>query len=175
MSVRRAPFFVGYLPVPKALRRFLWAVAAGIVALFAVLGCLFATALSDRLGLARPLLVTLLLHAATAGMLVAGINEPRFFVSVYAFNFLWIFVDVYQMGSVANLDGSGRFASLMPAAQGLGQIVGPNLAASMLAYGNGYSSVFLLCACASLLAFVVYAVAYYRMRGVVVSAPGLAV
>jgi predicted MFS family arabinose efflux permease len=145
------------------------------VSLFAVLGCLFATALSDRLGLARPLLVTLLLHAATAGMLVAGINEPRFFVSVYAFNFLWIFVDVYQMGSVANLDGSGRFASLMPAAQGLGQIVGPNLAASILAYGAGYAGIFLMCALASLAALVVYAAAYLRLsREVSFSSSGFA-
>jgi predicted MFS family arabinose efflux permease len=134
------------------------------VSFFSVLGCLFATLLSDRFGLARPLLVTLLFHAAAAGMLVSGIDEPRFFVSLYAFNFLWIFVDVYQMGSVANLDGSGRFASLIPAAQGLGQIVGPNIAASLLAYGAGYRDVFLMCACASLAAFGVYAVAYWLLR-----------
>jgi predicted MFS family arabinose efflux permease len=134
------------------------------VSFFSVLGCLVATVLSDRFGLARPLLVTLLLHAATAGMLIAGIDEPRFFVSLYAFNFLWIFVDVYQMGSVANLDGDGRFASLMPAAQGLGQIVGPNLAASLLAFGAGYASIFLMCALASLSACAVYSLAYLRLR-----------
>ena len=134
------------------------------VSFFAVLGCLVATVLSDRFGLARPLLVTLLLHAATAFLLVAGIDEPRFFVSLYAFNFLWIFVDVFQMGSVANLDGSGRFASLMPAAQGLGQILGPNLAASLLALGAGYSEIFAMCAVASLCACGVYAFAYWRLR-----------
>ncbi|WP_439108142.1 MFS transporter [Congregibacter sp.] len=134
------------------------------VSFFSVLGCLFATLLSDRFGLARPLLATLLLHAATAGMLIAGIDEPRFFISLYAFNFLWIFVDVYQMGSVANVDGNGRFASLMPAAQGLGQIVGPNLAASLLAWGAGYSGIFMMCALASLAAFAVYALAYLRLK-----------
>jgi predicted MFS family arabinose efflux permease len=134
------------------------------VSFFAVLGCLVATVISDRLGLARPLLATLILHALTAGLLVSGIDEARFFVSVYAFNFLWIFVDVYQMGSVANLDGRGRFASLMPAAQGLGQIVGPNIAASLLAFGAGYSGIFLMCAGASLSAFLVYAVAYAMLR-----------
>jgi predicted MFS family arabinose efflux permease len=134
------------------------------VSFFSVLGCLVATVLSDRFGLARPLLITLLLHAATAGMLIAGIDKMSFFISVYAFNFLWIFVDVYQMGSVANLDGNGRFAALMPAAQGLGQIVGPNLAASLLGYGAGYSGVFLMCALASLAAFAVYALAYLRLR-----------
>ncbi len=134
------------------------------VSFFAVLGCFVATVISDRFGLARPLLVTLILHALTAAMLVAGIDEPRFFISLYAFNFLWIFIDVYQMGSIANLDGSGRFASLMPSAQGLGQIVGPNIAASLLALGAGYAEIFLMCAAASLCAFFVYAVAYLRLR-----------
>jgi predicted MFS family arabinose efflux permease len=145
------------------------------VSFFSVLGCLVATVISDRFGLARPLLFTLLLHAATAGMLVAGIDQPKFFISLYAFNFLWIFVDVYQMGSVASLDDSGRFASLMPAAQGLGQIVGPNAAASLLAIGGGYADIFLMCAAASLAAFVVYGIAYWRLRGdVAIAARGLA-
>ncbi|MEM8550670.1 MAG: MFS transporter, partial [Verrucomicrobiota bacterium] len=78
------------------------------VSFFSVLGCLVATVLSDRFGLARPLLVTLVLHAATAGMIIGGITEPRFFISLYAFNFLWIFIDVYQMWSVASVDGTGR-------------------------------------------------------------------
>ncbi len=134
------------------------------VSFFSVLGCLVATVLSDRFGLARPLLATLMLHAATAAMLMNGITEPKFFISLYAFNFLWIFVDVYQMGSVANLDGSGRFASLIPAAQGLGQILGPNMAASLLALGAGYSEIFLMCAAASAAACVVYGIAFLALR-----------
>ncbi|MEO0436686.1 MAG: MFS transporter [Pseudomonadota bacterium] len=130
------------------------------VSFFALIGCLVATLISDRFGLGKPLLLTLLIHALIVAILVPGIDESRFFVSVYAFNFLWIFIDVYQMASVARLDPSGRFASLMPAAQGLGQIIGPNIAASLLGASLGYSSVFVLCAIASLLACAVYAVAY---------------
>lgn len=137
------------------------------VSFFSVLGCLVATVISDRVGLGRPLLVTLLVQALAVGILISGMDAPRFLISVYAFNFLWIFVDVYQMGSVASVDSSGRFASLMPAAQGLGQIVGPNIAASLLTLGTGYSAVFALCAGASLLAFAVYALAYWRLKGVV--------
>lgn len=130
------------------------------VSFFALIGCLVATLISDRFGLAKPLLLTLLIHALIVAILVPGMDQTRFFASVYAFNFLWIFIDVYQMASVARLDPSGRFASLMPAAQGLGQIVGPNIAASLLGASLGYGSVFMLCAIASLLAFAVYAVAY---------------
>ncbi len=134
------------------------------VSLMSLLGCLFATIISNRFGLVRPLLVTLLVHAAIVGMLALGITNLTFFISVYTFNFLWIFIDVYQMATVANVDPSGRFASLLPAAQGLGQIVGPNLAASALALGNGYDAVFTLCAVASLAAFAIYGGLYIRLR-----------
>jgi MFS family permease len=52
----------------------------------------------------------------------------------------------------------------MPGAQGLGQIIGPNLAASILALGLGYGSIFILCAAASLTAFAIYLYMYLRLR-----------
>lgn len=134
------------------------------VSFMSLLGCLFATLISNRYGLVRPLLVTLLAHAVIVGMLALGIDNVVFFISVYTFNFLWIFIDVYQMAIVANVDHSGRFASLLPAAQGLGQIIGPNLAASTLGLGLGYDAVFILCAAGSLLALGIYAALYLRLR-----------
>ena len=129
-----------------------------------ILGCLFATVLSNRFGLARPLLITLVVHAAIVYMLANGITDQKIIVSVFMFNFLWIFIDVYQMSTIANVDHSGSFASLMPAAQGLGQIVGPNLAANILAVGLGYRGVFVMCATASLTAMLIYAFMYLKLR-----------
>lgn len=129
-----------------------------------LLGCLFATITSNRFGLARPLLVTLAVHSAAVGMLAGGINNVNILFSLFMFNFLWIFVDVYQMATVANVDRSGRFASLMPAAQGLGQIIGPNLAATVLALGLGYSGVFIMCASATMIGMLLYAFMYLRLR-----------
>jgi predicted MFS family arabinose efflux permease len=131
-----------------------------------LLGCLFATITSNRFGLARPLLLTLLLHSTIVGMLAGGINDVNITVSVFMFNFLWIFVDVYQMATIANVDPSGRFASLMPAAQGVGQIVGPNAAATVLALGLGYPGVFVMCAAATLTGFLLYGTMYLRLRKV---------
>ena len=132
--------------------------------LFSVLGCAFATVISNRFGLARPLLVTLVVQAVIVGMLASGINNINVMVSMFAFNFCWVFVDVYQSATIANVDHSGRFAALVPAAQGLGQIVGPNLAASVLAMGLGYRGVFYLCAAASLTGCVIYLFMYLRLR-----------
>lgn len=132
-----------------------------------IVGCLFATIISNRFGLARPLLVALVSMAIIVGMLAGGINDITVIISVFSFNFLWIFVDVYQMSTVANVDHSGKYAALMPGAQGLGNILGPNLAASILAAGYGYSGVFIMCTCAALTAMLIYASMYIRLRQVI--------
>ena len=129
-----------------------------------IVGCLFATLLSNRFGLARPLLVTLVMMSIIVGMLASGINDQKLLFSVFSFNLLWIFIDVYQMSTVANIDRSGKFAALMPGAQGLGQIVGPNLAASLLGMNLGYSAVFIMCACAALSAMLLYSGMYFKLR-----------
>ena len=131
---------------------------------FSIIGCLVATVISNRFGLARPLLVTLVLQALIVGMLAGGIDNTNILISMFSFNFLWIFIDVYQMSTIANVDHSGRFAALMPGAQGLGQILGPNIAASILAAGLGYNGVFIMCAIASLLGMLIYLFLYLRLR-----------
>jgi len=129
-----------------------------------LIGCLFATILSSRYGLLRPLLVTLVTMAVIVGMLANGITDKNILISVLSFNFLWIFIDVYQMSTIANVDKTGRFAALMPGAQGLGQIIGPNLAASILGLNLGYSGVFIMCAGAAIVAMLLYAFMYLRFR-----------
>ncbi len=129
-----------------------------------ILGCLVATLISNRWGLARPLLLTLLIQALVVGMLYNGIDNTKLVISLFSFNFLWVFVDVYQMSTVANVDHSGRYAALMPGAQGLGQIIGPNLSATILAMGFGYGGIFLMCAGVTLVAMAIYGFMYLRLR-----------
>jgi MFS family permease len=129
-----------------------------------LVGCLFATLLSNRYGLLRPLLVTLLTMSVIVGMLANGITDKTILISVFAFNCLWIFIDVYQMSTIANVDKLGRYAALMPGAQGLGQIIGPNLAATILGLNFGYSGVFLMCAGAAVLAMLLYSFMYLRFK-----------
>jgi len=135
--------------------------------IFSVIGCACATLISNRFGLARPLLATLVAQAVIVGMLANGITNINVMISMFAFNFCWIFVDVYQSATIANIDHSGRFAALMPGAQGLGQILGPNLAASILALGMGYGSIFVMCALASLTGFAIYLFMYLRLRKII--------
>ena len=134
---------------------------------FSVIGCAFATIISNRFGLARPLLVTLVFQAIIVVMLAGGINNTNIMISMFSFNFCWIFVDVYQSATVANVDHSGRFLALMPGAQGLGQIIGPNIAASILARELGFSGVFIMCGIASLMAMAVYLYMYLRLKKII--------
>lgn len=132
--------------------------------LASVLGCVMATLISNRFGLARPLLTALLFMAMAVGLLGQGIDAARLAVSLLSFNLLWIFVDVYQMAFIANADHSGTFAALIPTAQGLGQIVGPNLAASMLAGSFSYNQVFSVCALFAVFGLLTYWWVYLTLR-----------
>ena len=131
---------------------------------FSLIGCLFAVLLSNRYGLSKPLLVTLVFQASIVAMLVFGITDYRVAFSMFAFNFCWIFVDIYQAAMISNVDRSGRYVSLLPAAQGLGNGLGPAMAASALSWGAGYNGVFILCASASIVAMLVYLYMYLMLR-----------
>ena len=144
---------------PEWVASMLW-----ISSVFSVIGCLFAVLLSNRYGLSRPLLVTLVFQAAIVLMLVFGITNLTVAFSMFFFNFCWIFVDIYQAATIANVDRSGRFPAMIPAAQGLGNFLGPNMAATVLAYGFGYNGVFILCATASIAAMLVYLYMYLTLK-----------
>ncbi len=131
---------------------------------FSLIGCLFAVLLSNRYGLSKPLLVTLVFQASIVLMLVFGITNYSVAFSMFAFNFCWIFVDIYQAAVISNVDRSGRYVSLLPAAQGLGNGLGPAMAATVLAWGIGYNGVFIMCASASIIAMLVYLYMYLMLR-----------
>lgn len=135
-----------------------------ISSVFSVIGCLFAVLLSNRYGLARPLLVSLVVQALIVLMLVTGITNASVAISMFMFNFCWIFVDIYQAATIANVDHSGQYPALIPAAQGLGNFLGPNMAATVLAFGLGYNGVFILCGAASITAMLVYLYMYLVLR-----------
>ncbi|RLA30204.1 MAG: MFS transporter [Gammaproteobacteria bacterium] len=144
---------------PEWVASMLW-----ISSVFSVIGCLFAVLLSNRYGLSRPLLVTLVFQAGIVLMLVFGITNATVAFSMFFFNFCWIFVDIYQAATIANVDHSGRFPAMIPAAQGLGNFLGPNMAATVLAYGFGFDGVFILCAMASIAAMLVYLYMYLMLK-----------
>ena len=125
-------------------------------------GCFAAMWVLKRFDYDRPLLFTFFLMVLAVGLLAVNFTAALFVFSVAMFNFLWIFIDVYQMGGVSVADRSGSAAAFIPGAQGLGQTVGPFAASIMLDLGWGFEGVFVLCALASATALLVYTLIYLR-------------
>ena len=125
-------------------------------------GCFTAMWILKKFDYDRPLLLTFFLMVLAVGLLALDFTAALFVFSVAMFNFLWIFIDVYQMGGVSVADRSGSAAAFIPGAQGLGQTVGPFAASIMLDLGWGFDGVFVLCALASAGALSIYAVIYLK-------------
>jgi predicted MFS family arabinose efflux permease len=125
-------------------------------------GCFTAMWILKKFDYDRPLLFTFSLMVLAVGLLAVEFTAALFVLSVAMFNFLWIFIDVYQMGGVSVADRSGSAAAFIPGAQGLGQTAGPFAASVMLDLGWGFDGVFVLCALASATALLVYTLIYLR-------------
>ena len=141
--------------------------AAQVIAwcvLLSFVGCFTAMWVLKKFDYDRPLLVTFVLMVISVGLLAVNFTAALFVFSVAMFNFLWIFIDVYQMGGVSVADRSGSAAAFIPGAQGLGQTVGPFAASVMLDLGWGFNGVFILCAAAAATTLCIYAVIFVRYR-----------
>ena len=141
--------------------------AAQVIAwcvLLSFVGCFTAMWVLKKFDYDRPLLFTFVLMVMAVGLLAINFTAAVFVLSVAMFNFLWIFIDVYQMGGVSVADRSGSAAAFIPGAQGLGQTVGPFAASVMLDLGWGFDGVFVLCAAASAGALLIYTLIYLRFR-----------
>ena len=141
--------------------------AAQVIAwcvLLSFVGCFTAMWVLKRFDYDRPLLFTFVLMVLAVGLLAVEVTAALFVFSVAMFNFLWIFIDVYQMGGVSVADRSGSAAAFIPGAQGLGQTIGPFAASVMLDIGWGFDGVFILCALASATALLIYLAIYLKYR-----------
>ncbi len=131
----------------------------------------FTVWLARHFGQSKPLIFALLLMSLSMLVMAQRIDQTTFIFSVFSFSFLWIFVDVFQLGTLSNIDHSGRYAALVPALQGVAQAIAPTIAGTILLYGEGYSSVMILCAIATAVALLIFTNVYRKLIQV---APSLA-
>jgi predicted MFS family arabinose efflux permease len=123
--------------------------------IFAIVGCVIAL-FCTRFGLFKPLFVSLVAMAYIVVMLSGGITDINIVVSLFSFMTLWTFVDIFQSAMLSHMDRKGSMVALLPSVQGFGQFIGPNIAASVLAAGMGYSAVFIVSGSMALVAMVLY-------------------
>lgn len=121
-----------------------------------LIGCYFAYRVSRIMGQFRPMILTLGFLGITIAITAAMPTKTIYFLGLVIYQLLWNSVDIYQLGTLANIDKSGRFTALISGAQGVGQMIGPAGAASILVLGYGLSGAMYFAAGTAGLATLVY-------------------
>ncbi len=141
-----------------SIERVHWLLTAGVF--LSALACMSARVVGHRFGQSRALLGALVLLAAT--LLVHGWlpTALMFVVNLAVLQLCWNFIDIFQLGTLAVVDPSGRAAALVPAAQGAALAAGPAAAGLLLGLGQGYPGVLLLAGSTTALAAALYAIVH---------------
>ena len=129
-----------------------------------LLGCLIAGWLSTRLGQFRPLIASLFCAAGASYGLTLGINAFSFVSALCVFFLFWNAIDIYQLGTLGNMDHRGRYVALVPAFQMTAAALGPALAALLLGLDGSYQPVLLLVGGCTTAAGAIYLYAYLFFR-----------
>jgi MFS family permease len=136
--------------------------SAGI--LLSLISCLAAYRLSERLGQSKPLLVALAIIAITHFGSALWFSPAAFIIGLGAVNFFWNFTDIYQFGTIANIDHSGVFASRIQGAQMFGYVVSPAASGWLLDHHLGFPRLLMLFGAYVATAFAAYSVVYVVLR-----------
>jgi predicted MFS family arabinose efflux permease len=132
--------------------------------LLSLTGSVVAYWLSRRWGQHRPQLVAMALMIAVYVVWSTGISIPTYVVGVFVFFAVWALVQTYQMGTLAVIDHSGRYVALIPAAQGIGQSVGPFIGGLVLGWKFGFPEMLLTVTLFAVACSGIYAAVYLRLR-----------
>lgn len=136
--------------------------SAGI--LLSLISCLVAYRLSQRVGQSKPLLFALAIIAVTH--MVGGLwfGPAAFLGGLGIVNFFWNFTDIYQFGTIANIDHTGVFASRIQGAQMFGYVISPAAAGWLLDHHLGYPHLLAIFGAYVAIAFAVYVFVYAVLR-----------
>lgn len=130
--------------------------------LLSTVGCLAAYRLSRSVGQSRPLLGALGLLSAVL-LIHSAVPHPVMYVlTLGVMQMCWNLIDIFQLGTLAIVDPSGRAGALVPAAQGIALAAGPAAGGVALTAGRGYWAVLLVAGGAAALATVCYSIVYGR-------------
>jgi predicted MFS family arabinose efflux permease len=132
--------------------------------LFTLSGCAIATWMGNKYGQSKPLIGAFALMTAILFLLAFKVTPVSYVIAATVFNFCWLFIDVFQLGTIGNIDHSGKYAALVPGAQGLTQSISPAFAGFILSQGYGYAGVMMLCAFGTISAMIIYAFVYAKLK-----------
>jgi hypothetical protein len=108
--------------------------------------------------------LTLLAHSVSP-------HAVMYVVTLVVLQVAWNFIDIFQLGTLAFVDPSGRGAALVPAAQGIALAIGPAAGALALTVGQGYAAVLVLSGSVATVAALCYGVVHLSCERAAVAAP----
>lgn len=131
--------------------------------LLSLVGCGLALWVSVLIGQSRPLLIALLAIAIALITLGLHVDTLTYAISLSIIFLLWNFIDIFQLGTLSNIDHSGHSTAMVPAVQGIAMTAGPALATLLLGLQAGFLPVFLMGGTFTLVALAIYLFVYMRL------------
>ena len=113
--------YIERLGVDRGLSTSFIALSLSLTTVFSLAGCFGAYWLSKRAGQSLPLVVAFGAIGVAVFMMGLVTTPVIYFAGLIVFQFLWNAADIYQLGTLSNIDRIGRYGALVPGAQGLGQ------------------------------------------------------
>jgi len=138
-------------------------VMAGLT-LLSLVGCWLALVFARKFGQFRPFLAALIALELILIANVFGITGTTYFIGMIGLFLFWNFIDIYQLGTMANIDPSGRFGAMIPGAQGLAMAVSPAIAGYLLGEKGDYQVIMWMLAGLIILSIVAYSIVYAVLR-----------
>jgi len=132
--------------------------------LVSITGSMLAYAISRRWGQHRPQLAATGLMIVTFLVWAMQLTPLHYVLGIFVFFEVWSTVSVYQLGTLSAIDDTGRRVALLPAAQGVGQSVGPSFSAALIALGCDFSRILLAATLFIVGSLTAYAIVYSKLR-----------
>jgi predicted MFS family arabinose efflux permease len=113
----------------------------------AAAGSAVAIVMGDSKGRMLPLVCSMTLSAVAIGFLQFISDGEWFFLAACLFNFAWYFFLPYISATVAAIDDSGQFLTLLAVAFPLSLAAGPAFASFLLGWSDSFSNVLIFGLC----------------------------
>jgi predicted MFS family arabinose efflux permease len=127
-----------------------------------LLGALLVTRLGNRAGRQLPLWLSMLAFLVVATAYGFTLNWLAFLLVTSLLSFAWNFILAYQMSIVSELGAGGSGAVLIPAAQGLGAVIGPSMGGAIIG-GLGQAPLLLAVGVICVSTLVVFSILAHRL------------
>jgi len=126
--------------------------------------CVLAGWLCGRVGQLRPLIVSLAIGGSAVYLLSVAVNEFTYVAVLVIFFMVWNPIDIYQLGTLSNIDHSGRYVAMVPAFQGAANSLGPAGGAFLLEINNSFDLLLMVGSAMMFIAVAIYLYLYAMLR-----------